>query len=906
MHDIDATETREWREALDAVLRHDGSARARFLLETLHLDLLQRGDGASWPCNTPYVNTIPVEAQPAYPGDLALEAKIEALVRWNAAAMVTRANQQRAGIGGHIATYQSQSTLWEVGFNHFWHAPSEEHGGDLVYFQGHASPGIYARAFLEGRLSEHDLEGFRQEAAGSGLASYPHTWLMPAFWQFATVSMGLGPLLAIYQARFMRYLHHRGQADTAARRVWAFMGDGESDEPEATGALRVAAHQGLDNLIFVVNCNLQRLDGPVRGNGKIVDELEGIFLGAGWHVIKLLWGSEWDDLLARDPEGRLAARLAAMPDGQMQAFAARDSSALRDTIFGADPLLSALAAERSDQQLLDLRRGGHDPEKVYAAYAAALAHRGQPTVILAQTVKGYGMGTAGEGRNATHQQKKLEGEALVQFRDRLGVAVADSAVQELPYLKPAEDSETRQYLSARRRALGGPLPQRNPARLKLPVPALDAFGVLTGGSGNRQQSTTMAFVRALAILLRDPELAPRVVPIIADEARTFGMEGLFRQLGIYAPGGQRYEPVDKDQLAFYREAENGQVLQEGITEAGAVASWIAAGTSYANHGVPMIPFFIVYSMFGFQRVADLLWAAGDMRTRGFLLGATSGRTTLNGEGLQHEDGHSHLIAATVPNCVAYDPTYAYELAVILQDGLRRMFQDEEDIYYYITVMNENYHQPPMPAGSAEGIRRGMYRLGAGGGSTEQTAEQAAKPGTAPRSRPDAASHGARHVRLLGSGAILREVEAAAEMLHNDHGISAEVWSVTSFTELRRDGLRAEREHLLHPTAKRRRPWIEACLGADPSPVVAATDYLRAFADQIRAWIPGRYLTLGTDGFGRSDTRQALRGFFEVDRRWITVAALKALADAGTLPAATVAEAIDGYGINPEKPDPTTV
>lgn len=883
VHDIDPLETREWLEALDAVLEHDGSDRARFLLDTLRRGLEQRGVPFTVPRHTPYVNSIPPEAEPSFPGDLEVEARIESLVRWNAAAIVTRANRKLSSIGGHIATFQSVSTLWEVGFNHFWRAPSGDHAGDLVYFQGHASPGIYARAFLEGRLQEDDLERFRQEASGAGLSSYPHSWLQPDFWQFATVSMGLGPLMAIYQARFMRYLQQRGKADTTQRHVWAFLGDGETDEPESTGVLRVAAQDQLDNLIFVVNCNLQRLDGPVRGNGKIVDELEAIFLGAGWNVIKLLWGSEWDPIFARDPSGRLAARLGAMVDGELQALAAGDGASMREKIFGADPELAALVADLTDDQIYALRRGGHDPKKVYAAYAAAVAHQGAPTVILAQTVKGYGMGEAGEALYTSHQQKKLDGDALVQFGDRLGVSLSEADLHELPYLRPEEDSAEGRYLRARRAALGGSLPQRRVTSQSLPAPPLETYGTLTKGSGEREQSTTMAFVRALAILLRDKELGPRVVPIVADEARTFGMEGLFRQIGIYAPNGQRYQPVDAGQLQFYKESADGQVLQEGINEAGATGSWIAAGTSYANHGTPMIPFYIFYSMFGFQRVADLIWAAADMRTRGFLLGATSGRTTLNGEGLQHEDGHSHLMAATVPNCVSYDPTYAYELAVIMQDGLRRMVQEEEDVFYYLTLLNENYPQPPMPAGVEEGIRRGMYRL--------RTSKK----------------RGAKRVQLLGCGAILREVEAAADMLEADHDVAADVWSVTSFTELRRNGLKTDRHRMLHPEEAGQRAFLATCLADHGGgPVVAATDYMRAYADQVRAWVPGRYITLGTDGFGRSDTREALRDFFEVDRRWITIAALEGLAAEGQIAADSVTAAISAYGIDPAKPDPTTV
>ncbi len=884
MHDIDPTETREWLEALDAVLAYDGGERARFLLQSLHEHASLGAAGSSvFACNTPYINSIGVDRQAAFPGDLAIEERLRKILRWNAMAMVARANKNLDGIGGHIATYQSVSTLFETGFNHFWRVPGANHGGDLVYFQGHASPGIYARAFLEGRLDAEDLDRFRQEVGG-GLPSYPHPWLMSDFWQFATVSMGLGPLSAIYQARYMRYLHHRKLADTDDRYVWAFLGDGEMDEPESLGALGIAAREHLDNLIFVVNCNLQRLDGPVRGNGKIVDELEGTFRGAGWNVIKLLWASEWDDLFARDTEGRLRKRMGEILDGELQVYPARDGAYAREHLFGTDPKLAALVEHLSDAQLGGLRRGGHDTEKVHAAYAAAIAHEGQPTVILAQTVKGFGLGTAGEGLNIAHNVKNMGTDAVRAFRDRLDLPIPDEGLEKIPYFRPAEDSDELRYLRERRDALGGPMPVRNTGRTPaLPAPDLEIFKPLLDGSGERQISTTMAFVRILTLLLRDKALSRYLVPIIADEARTFGMEGLFRQLGIYAPQGQLYEPVDAGQLMFYKEAQDGQVLQEGINEAGSLASWTAAATAYVNHGVPTIPFFIFYSMFGFQRVADSIWAAADQQARGFLLGATSGRTTLNGEGLQHEDGHSHLVAATVPNCVAYDPTYGYELAVIIQDGLRRMVGEQENVFYYLTTLNENYPQPALPEGAEDGIRRGLYRL---------------------RTAPSQARK--KRVQLLGSGAILLEALAAAELLEENHGVTADVWSVTSFTELRRDGLACDRWNTLHPEAEAKVSFVATNLAGTDGPVIAATDYMHAFADQIRTWVDGRYVTLGTDGFGRSDSRAQLRHFFEVDRTFIAITALKALADEGALPAEEVARAIAGYGIDPEKADPTTV
>ncbi len=886
IEDVDALETREWLEALESVLRVDGAERARFLLARLGERAREAGALPPFSAATPYLNTLPAGSEPNLPGDPALEETILAYVRWNAMAMVVRANKDGSGLGGHIATYASAATLYETGFNHFWHARTPEHGGDLVYIQGHSSPGIYARAFLEGRISEEQLVRFRREAEPGGLSSYPHPWLMPELWQFAVVSMGLGPLMAMYQARFMKYLEARGLSPATGRKVWAFLGDGETDEPESLGALTFASRERLDNLIFVVNCNLQRLDGPVRGNGKIVQELEGIFRGAGWNAVKVVWGSAWDPLFAQDKTGALRRRLEELVDGEVQSFSVHGGKFLKEHVF-TGPELAGMIAGKSDAELdrLAVAMGGHDPKKVYAAFAAATNHTGGPTVILAQTVKGYGMGSAGQGQMPTHQLKKLDGDSLKTFRDTFGLEVPDDELEKLPFLRPAEGSPELGHMRARRQALGGPLPARHPDAAALPVPELAAFQPLLEASGDRESSTTMAFVRALTVLTRDKGLTKHLVPIVADEARTFGMEGMFRQLSIYSAVGQKYKPVDADQLMFYKEAADGQILQEGISEAGAFSSWVAAATSYANHGVPMIPFFIFYSMFGFQRIGDLAWAAGDMQARGFLLGATAGRTTLNGEGLQHEDGHSHVLAATFPTCRAYDPTFAYEVAVILQRGLEHMVAERANVFYYLTLMNENYPHPAMPEGSREGILRGMYRLreGAAGGKKGK----------------------ARRVRLLGSGTILREVLAAAELLEADYGTAAEVWSVTSFNELARDGREVDRWNRLHPTAPPRTAYVADCLAAASGPVVAATDYVAAFSDQIRAWVPGRYTALGTDGFGRSDTRQALRRFFEVDRHHVVVAALKALADEGALPAGEVAKAIERFGIATEVAPPWT-
>ena len=878
--DLDPQETREWLEALDGIIVREGPERAHWLIEQL-IDRARRS-GAYLPfsANTAYVNTIPVERQPPLPGDFELEQRIRHYLRWNAMAMVVRANKH-TNVGGHIASFASAAMLYDVGYNHFWRAHTGDEGGDLVFIQGHSAPGIYARAFLLGLLTEEQLDRYRQEVDGKGISSYPHPWLMPGFWNFPTVSMGLGPLMAIYQARFMRYLQDRGLARTEGRKVWAFTGDGEMDEPEAMGAIGMAGRERLDNLIFVVNANLQRLDGPVRGNGKIVQELESEFRGAGWNVIKVLWGRHWDPLLARDRNGALQRRMMEVVDGEYQVYKSRDGAYVREHFFNT-PELKALVADYSDEDIWNLNRGGHDPFKVYAAYQAAMQHKGEPTLILAKTVKGYGMGESGEAQNITHQQKKMSVEAIRRFRDRFTIPVPDDRLAEVPYVKFEEGSRELEYLRQRRAELGGDRPRRRPKGATLPVPPLATFARLLEGSGEREISTTMAFVQFLQVLLRDKAVGPHVVPIVADESRTFGMEGLFRQIGIWSQVGQLYTPQDADQLAFYREDKKGQILQEGINEAGAMADWIAAATSYSVHGVPMIPFYIYYSMFGFQRVGDLAYAAGDMRARGFLLGGTSGRTTLNGEGLQHQDGHSHLLSATIPNCISYDPAFGYEVAVILQDGMRRMYAEQEDVYYYLTVLNENHRQPAMPAGVEEGIRRGLYRFRSG--------EEAPKK---PR------------VQLLGSGAIFHEVLAAADLLR-EWGVEADVWSAPSLTELAREGNAAARQSLLHPESDRRVSFVEQQLGPTRGPVVAATDYMRAYAEQIRPFVPRRYVVLGTDGFGRSDTREKLRSFFEVDRHHVVVAALKALADDGALPAAKASEAMRKYGIDGSRPAPWTV
>jgi pyruvate dehydrogenase E1 component len=882
--DGDPVETQEWLDSLEGVIEVEGQGRAAFLLDELLGRARRRGTPLPYSANTPYLNTIAPEQQVRHPGDRAIEHRIRSYIRWNAVAIVLRANHESSELGGHIASFQSAATLYDVGFMHFWHAPSEDHGGDLVYIQGHCSPGVYARSFLEGRLSEEQLLNFRQEVAGLGLSSYPHPWLMPEYWQFPTVSMGLAPLMAIYQARFLKYLHDRKLADTAARKVWAFLGDGECDEPESLGAISLAARERLDNLIFVVNCNLQRLDGPVRGNGKIIQELEAIFRGAGWKVIKVIWGTGWDRLLAQDKDGILLKRMEECVDGEYQDFKSKNGAYVREHFFGKNPELRAMVADMSDDEIWALARGGHDPLKIYAAYHEAVHTRGQPTVILAKTVKGYGMGEAGEGQNITHQQKKMGETHLKEFRDRFSLPLSDQQLNQIAFLKFDESSTELAYLRERRRALGGYLPaRRRNASGALEIPPLSAFDAQLKGTAEREISTTMAFVRILNTLLRDKKIGKHVVPVVPDESRTFGMEGMFRQFGIYSQVGQLYRPEDADQLMFYKEDRSGQILQEGINEAGAMASWIAAATSYSVSDVPMIPFYIYYSMFGFQRVGDFAWAAGDMRARGFMLGGTAGRTTLNGEGLQHEDGHSHIQAALIPNCVAYDPTFAFEVAVIIHDGLRRMIAEQQDVFYYLTLMNENYPHPAMPEGAAEGIVRGMYLLLEGAGEKN-----------APR------------VQLLGSGTILREAMAAADLLQQDWGVAADIWSVPSFTELRRDAMAIERWNMLHPTEPPRQSWVERCLVGRPGPAVAATDYVRLFADQIRPYIGRRYRVLGTDGFGRSDYRRRLRHFFEVDRRWVTLAALEGLAKEGNIPAARVADAIGKYDIDPDKRAPWTV
>ncbi len=876
--DSDPIETREWLEAFDAMVEAEGRERATYLLRRLLDHARKRRVQLPPVLNTPYRNSVGLADQPQFPGNLEVEQRLSSIVRWNALAMVVRANRAFPELGGHIASYASAADLFEVGFNHFFRAgPEGEQAGvtrgDLVYFQPHSATGVYSRAFLEGRLTEDQLAHYRRECGGiagastaasahkgQGLSSYPHPWLMPDFWQFPTGSMGLGPIQAIYQARFMKYLAGRGILDTAGRKVWAFAGDGEMDEPESLAGLSLAAREGLDNLIVVVNCNLQRLDGPVRGNGSVIQELEGLFAGAGWNVVKLLWGSDWDALFARDEDGVLLQRLHETVDGEFQTYAATDGRFNREHFFNKYPELQSLVAHMSDDDIDRLRRGGHDPLKIYAAYHTAVHHRGQPTVILAQTKKGYGMGHWGQGKMTTHQQKKLDVEALRAFRDRFSLPLSDDDIEQVRFFKPAAETPEMKYLHARRQALGGYLPARSGSAPKLAVPALAHFARLLEGSNAREQSTTMAFVQMLAQLLKDPVLGQRIVPIVADEARTFGMQTLFRQIGIYSALGQLYEPEDHDELLYYKEAKDGQILEEGINEAGAMSSWIAAATSYSVHGTPMLPFYAFYSMFGFQRIGDLIWAAADSRSRGFLIGATAGRTTLAGEGLQHQDGTSHLLASTITNCVAYDPCFGFELAVILQDGMRRMLDAQEDVFYYVTVMNENYPQPPLPAGAEEGIKRGMYLL---------RKSSLAGAGAKKNSR----------VRLLASGTILREALAAADILEQEHDIAADVWSVTSFTELRRDGLESERWNREHPDAPRK-SWVEQCLVDARGPVIAASDYVRAVADLIRGWVPGSYVALGTDGFGRSDTRSALRSFFGVDARSIAQAAVRAAAFGG--------------------------
>ena len=888
--DTDSQETREWLDALAAVIQSEGRERAHFLIEQLLEEGRQNGIDLPYSANTGYVNTIEADAEVRTPGNLELEGRLRAYMRWNAMAMVVKANrlhpEDGGDLGGHISSFASLAHMFAAGFNHFWHADDTDkggtHGGDLLYIQGHSSPGVYARAFLEGRLSEEQLLNFRQEVDGKGLSSYPHPKLMPEFWQFPTVSMGLGPLMAIYQARFLKYLHARGLADTSQRKVWAFLGDGEMDEPESLGAIGLAAREGLDNLVFVVNCNLQRLDGPVRGNGKIIQELEGEFRGAGWNVIKLLWGSNWDPLLAKDKDGILRKVMMDTLDGDYQAFKANDGAYVRKHFFGRDPLLLKMVEHLSDDEVWALRRGGHDPYKVYAAFDKANKTVGQPTVLLVKTVKGYGMGKIGEGKNTAHQTKKLADDDIRLFRDRFNIPIPDDKLADVPFYRPADNTPEMKYLHERRAALGGYLPHRRAkSDEQFTVPALDVFKAVTDPTAEgREISTTQAYVRFLTQLLRDKAIGPRVVPILVDEARTFGMEGLFRQIGIYNPKGQLYTPVDKDQVMYYREDKAGQILQEGINEAGGMSSWIAAATSYSTNNRIMIPFYVYYSMFGFQRIGDLAWAAGDMQARGFLLGGTSGRTTLNGEGLQHEDGHSHILAGTIPNCISYDPTFAHEVAVIMQEGMKRMVERQENVYYYITLLNENYAQPGLKAGTEEQIIKGMYLLDEGQG-------------------------GALRVNLLGSGTILRESIAAQKLLAEEWGVAANVWSCPSFNELTRDGQDADRWNLLHPTETPRVPFVTQQLQAHEGPVIASTDYMKNYAEQIRAFIPkGRdYKVLGTDGFGRSDFRSKLREHFEINRHYIVVAALKSLADEGKLPLTKVAEAIEKYKLAVDKINP---
>ncbi|MDH5354139.1 MAG: pyruvate dehydrogenase (acetyl-transferring), homodimeric type [Gammaproteobacteria bacterium] len=881
-NDLDPQETQEWIESLESVLDREGPERAHFLLEKLIDKARRSGAYLPYTANTAYVNTIPVSTQRPIPGDQAIEHTIRSVIRWNAAAMVVHANQKSSELGGHIASFASAATLYDVGFNHFFRGPTDDNKGDLVFFQGHSAPGVYARAFLEGRISEEQLKAFRQEALDeNGLSSYPHPWLMPDFWQFPTVSMGLGPIMAIYQARFLKYLENREMMPEQNRKVWAFMGDGEMDEPESLGAISLASRENLDNLVFVVNCNLQRLDGPVRGNGKIIQELEAVFRGAGWNVIKVIWGSYWDPLLAKDDDGLLRKRMEEAVDGEYQAYKAKGGAHTREHFFGKYPELKDMVADMSDEDIWRLNRGGHDPHKVYAAYAEAVEHKDRPTVILAKTVKGYGMGEAGEGQNITHSQKKMGEQALKAFRDRFNIPVNDEDILNTPFYRFPEGSVEDLYLKKQRENLGGFMPVREDTSEPLVIPGLKTFDALLQDSGDREFSTTMAFVRILSSLTRDKQIGKNIVPIVPDEARTFGMEGMFRQLGIYSFKGQLYEPMDSDQVMYYREDKKGQILQEGINEAGAMSSWIAAATAYSTHGINMIPFYIYYSMFGFQRIGDLAWAAGDMQARGFLMGGTAGRTTLAGEGLQHQDGHSLIVAGTIPNCVSYDPTFAYELAVIIQQGMKRMYQLNDKVFYYITVMNENYAHPAMPKGAEEGIIKGIYCF--------QEGDEKGKK-----------------VQLMGSGTILREVIAAAELLKADFDINADVWSVTSVNELAREASDCSRWNQLHPVKKARKSYLETQMNGRKGPAVMATDYTRAFVGQLREFMPGRFVTLGTDGYGRSDTRENLRTFFEVNRYYVAIAALKALSDDGEIDNKVVQQAIKKYGVDPEKPNPMTV
>jgi pyruvate dehydrogenase E1 component len=880
--DVDPIETQEWTDAVESILKNEGAERAHFILEQMVERVRRRGGHLPFNSTTSYENTIPVNQQQPLPGNNDIEQRIRRITRWNAMAMVLRAGKKDLDLGGHLASFMSAVVLYDIGFNHFWKGQTADRDGDLVYTQGHCAPGMYSRAFLEGRLTEAQLDNFRQEVDGQGVSSYPHPWLMPDFWQFPTVSMGLGPLMAIYQARFLKYLESRGLARTPGRKVWCFCGDGEMDEPESLGAISMASREGLDNLIFVINCNLQRLDGPVRGNSKIVQELEGDFRGSGWNVLKVLWGSQWDKLLEKDHGGHLRRAMNECVDGDFQTFKSKDGAYVRKHFFGRSPELLAMVADMTDEAIWELNRGGHDPEKVYAAYYESVNNNnGLPTVILAQTVKGRGMGSAGEAKNTAHQSKKMPLENLRYFRDHYNIPVSDADLESVPYVKFSEDSIEYKHIQTCRAALGGFVPQRVPVTTPLAIPELNAFDAQLTDSGEREFSTTMAMVRMLGTLLKDKNIGQRIVPIVPDESRTFGMEGMFRQYGIWASKGQIYTPQDADQLMFYKEAKDGQMLQEGINEPGAMSSWIAAATSYANNGIAMIPFYIYYSMFGFQRTGDLAWAAGDLRARGFIIGGTAGRTTLNGEGLQHEDGHSHIQAGLIPNCISYDPTYAYELAVIVQDGLRRMYDQQEDVFYYLTVMNENYQHPAMPVGAEADILKGMYLL------------------------REANSDATLKVNLLGSGTILREVIAGAELLKTDFGIDADIWSATSLNLLRREGMEVARWNMLHPLETPKLSFVEQQLtrravNGEVAPVIAATDYIRAYADQIREYVPARYNVLGTDGFGRSDSRENLRRFFEVNRHYVAIAALSALAQEGKIEHSVVASAIEKYGIDVNK------
>ena len=880
--DIDPIETNEWIDSLNSVIENDGSSRASYLLNKVIDQAYKSGLVLPDTRTTPYINTIPPEAEIKSPGDQNIEKKLRAYIRWNAAAMVVKANKKSPELGGHIGTFASAATLYDVGMNHFWRAKNNKFGGDLIYFQGHSAPGVYARAFLEGRLTAKQLDGFRQEVNKGGLSSYPHPWLMPKFWQFPTVSMGLGPIMAIYQARFLKYLINRGLLKDEGRKIWVFLGDGEMDEPESLGAIGLAAREKLDNLVFVVNCNLQRLDGPVRGNSKIIQELEGSFRGSGWNVIKVIWGSYWDQLLAKDKSGLLIKRMNECVDGEYQAFKAKGGTYVRENFFGKYPELRELVSSMTDKDIWRLNRGGHDPHKVYAAYSAAMQNTGSPSVILAKTIKGYGMGKTGESVNTTHQQKKLDEQDLLYYRDRFNVPLTDKQVRDIEYYKPSEDSEEMKYLKEKRLKLGGFIPERSSFAKQIKAPPKDIFDAFMKSTGEKEMSTTMALVRMMTALLRDKNVAPRLVPIIPDEARTFGMEGFFQKIGIYAHEGQKYEPVDSEQLSSYREDRSGQVLEEGINESGAMSSWIAAGTSYTNHDIEMIPVYIFYSMFGFQRVGDLAWAAGDSQTRGFLIGATAGRTTLAGEGLQHQDGHSQLLASNIPNCISYDPTFAYEMATIFREGLRRMHEKKENVFYYITAMNENYSHPEKPKGCDDGILKGMYLFKEG------------------------KNKGKTKVQLLGSGTILRELIAASSILSKEYNIDADIWSVTSFNELRRDGMETERVNLLNPNKKPKKSYVQECLSKKDGLIIAASDYTRAFTDQIRPYTDKKFYSLGTDGYGRSDTRKNLRKFFEVDKEHIVAFTLSALAKEQLVGSEEAEKAIKKYKIDKEKDFPANL